>query len=182
MKKQLRELSSCFRHAVVFLHMNSAYCWKVSVFYFTYCATAETKQSRDSIRTVFYRFISVAFQLCGHHQTQQLLSSPRYGGLAGWSWCAAAGPTSSSACYDIRSSWRRPHHASFRWPANPHRSSYSHSIATRCPPLAVHPAPCPSTTATGLSCHSAYDSALRQMRTSLQVTSRQRSETCVHPR
>ena len=50
---------SCFRHAVS--HMDSACCRDVSVFYFTYCATAEIKQFRRIETEIFYCFISLLF-------------------------------------------------------------------------------------------------------------------------
>jgi len=48
---------TCFRRAV--LHMESAYCWNVSAFYFTYCATAEISSIRNGIHFTFhFSFIS----------------------------------------------------------------------------------------------------------------------------
>jgi len=54
-----------------FLHMASACCWNVSVFYFTYCATAEIKCRNfvDSKRNLLYCFVSISFRLCGRHNT-----------------------------------------------------------------------------------------------------------------
>jgi len=57
---------SRFRHAA--LHMDSAYCWNVSVFYFVYCETADKTISSTRNR-VLLPFMSVIFQLCGHHKT-----------------------------------------------------------------------------------------------------------------
>jgi len=58
-----KTLNSCFRHAV--LHMDSACCWNVSVFYFMYCATAELKKKQfrqletEFVLLVYFSFISI---------------------------------------------------------------------------------------------------------------------------
>jgi len=61
------KLLSCFSHAV--LHMDFAYCWNVSMFYFTYSATAKIEQNRRlEMDPVLLFFISVRFELCGYHK------------------------------------------------------------------------------------------------------------------
>jgi len=51
---------SRFRHSV--LHMDCAYYWNVSVFYFAYCATAKIKQFRlletEFVLLLLFSFIS----------------------------------------------------------------------------------------------------------------------------